>query len=198
MASFVDLLRSFSNELEKIARISPTDKAEAHHRQTKKDWRSFERNLKSKKFRKAITEHPTSDDKLRAYVKNYGDYLDSTDLVGIVDSRTSKKTYTIKRLPSGRMGCSCRDWQYRHSVSDTDCDHIVQLKKRRSKRKLSFVTGAANLFAQGAKSLVGETYDLYRTTEARRKARIAEENSKRLLRGEPLLHPKTPITGIPM
>lgn len=111
---------------------TPQMKAELHHGTAKKDWKALEKNLKGKRFQKALSEHPGTDAKLKAYVQNYGGYLSSKDVVGNVLSRTSPKAYVVKKLPSGRLACNCRDWQYVHSVKGTDCAHIKSLSKTKT------------------------------------------------------------------
>lgn len=105
-------------------KMTNADKAGAHHAADVKNWRLFENNLSNKGFQKAVIKHELSDDKLKSYVKNYGDYVTSRKTVGSVPSRTGTHNYEIRKLPSGRLGCGCKDWQYKHSWSGTDCDHI--------------------------------------------------------------------------
>jgi hypothetical protein len=127
------LLPSFSDELVKIARsmVDPREKADEHFEQQVKDWGAFEKNLKAKSFQKAILEHPEADTKLKRYVKNFGAYLNSKDVVGRMASHSKFRHYIVKRLPSGRLACNCKDWQFVRSVGQTDCKHIAELKANR-------------------------------------------------------------------
>ena len=108
-------------------------KVEAHHGSPSKDWKTFEKNLKKVPFQKAVVKHPDSDSKLKRYAKNYGGHLVSKEVVKEVPSRTTTKKHAIKKLPSGRLSCSCKDWQYVHSHKGTDCDHIKMLDKSKLK-----------------------------------------------------------------
>ena len=122
------LLPSFADELTKIAALSPAQAKElvgAHHEN--KDWNLFEKNLNNKAFRQAVVLHPESDAKLKRYTKTLGEFKTSK-VLGVVPSRTSNKLHKIKELPSGRLGCSCKDWQYEHSHRKTDCAHIQEFK----------------------------------------------------------------------
>lgn len=122
------LLPSFAHELLKMAAaLKPETKAEKHFE--KKDWDKFEKNLRSHMFQKAVAAHPEADSTLKRYIKNFGGYLNSKEVVGRVPSRSSGKLYTVKKLSIGRLGCNCRDWQYVHSVRKSDCDHIQELKQ---------------------------------------------------------------------
>jgi hypothetical protein len=124
------LFHSFADELVKLADVpaKQRNKAEEHFVQEVKNWGAFEKNLKTKGFQKAIIEHPEADEKLKKYVKNFGGYLNSKDVVGKVSSRTGFKSYAIKKLPSGRLACGCPDWQYVRSVRGGDCWHVLELK----------------------------------------------------------------------
>ena len=130
---FDSLLDSFADEFTKIANRAVMDalvKAHIFHDDSAKNWNGFERDLKSKNFQTAMLLHEKTkeDPKLKKYVKNFGGYLTSKDVVGKVPSRTKNKQYTIKRLPSGRLACGCKDWQYVHSHKGTNCDHIQLFK----------------------------------------------------------------------
>lgn len=158
---------------------SPKMKVELHHRSVDKDWPEFEKNLKSKKFQEAAKEHKLSDSKLRRYVENYGGYLASKDVIGVIPSRTSKRNYRVKRLKSGRLGCNCKDWQYYHSVRDSDCDHIDEIRqglKKESQNPFSMIArgvAASRMVNKAQKELVHGS--------------VAQENQRRLYAGQPLV-----------
>lgn len=105
---------SFSSELQKIS--------------ASMDWKSFERNLGKSEFQREIALG-SGDKKLKKYTKNVGAHRQSSEVVEKAPSRSSNTQYSIKRLPSGRLSCDCKDWQYKHSWKGTDCDHIRALKK---------------------------------------------------------------------
>lgn len=133
--------QSFADEFEKIA-ATAAQKADMHHGASVKDWKEFEKALGSQAFQKAILKHSDSDDKLKRYVKNVGGHKKSKDIVGVAPSRTSSNTYDVKQLPKGRWSCGCKDWQYVHSVKNTDCDHIKALKaiyQQQGKNKVSSI-----------------------------------------------------------
>lgn len=126
-----ELLPSFSQELVKLA-AKPGKfkaKAEAFHAAEVKDWPGFEKDLLSKPFQRAMMGHELTDPKLKKYVKNYGGQLTSKTIIAIAPSRTEQgKEYKVKVLPTGRLACECKDWQYHHSVRKTDCDHIKAVR----------------------------------------------------------------------
>ena len=132
------------SSIEKISKaLTNAEKAQMHHASPDKDWVGFEENLASKGFQKAISGHPVSDDKLKQYVKNYGGYLTSKKVVASVPSRTGDHSYEIRKLPGGRLGCGCKDWQYKHSWKGTDCDHIYGLNKDKTASRAIRAIGGA-------------------------------------------------------
>lgn len=114
----------------RAAKITPSMfKAEAFHQDESKDWARFEKDLKSKPFQKAMVGHELTDAKLKKYVKNFGGSLVSKSTIAVAPSRTTKgKEYKVKVLPTGRLTCGCKDWQYYHSVRNSDCDHIKAVR----------------------------------------------------------------------
>lgn len=132
---------AFIDEMEKLGAESHAKAVERHHRSDAKDWKAFEKGLQSIGFQRAVIAHPDSDSKLKKYVKNVGGYFKSKNVVATVPSRTSSKLYKIKELPSGRLACGCGNWQYVHSVRDSDCDHIVGLKTKSSSAAEAFLHG---------------------------------------------------------
>ncbi len=130
MSNFKTMLPSFADELVKLA-ATVDEKVQGHFQSP--DWQKFEKNLGNPTFRAAVLAAPEADKKLKKYVRAMGGYKEG-ELVGKVQSRTSDEVYDIRRLPSGRLACGCRDWQYKHSTRTTDCDHIKHLKAKRKWR----------------------------------------------------------------
>lgn len=118
------LLPSFYDELEKIAAEAPS-----FGLKDIRSWADFEDHLHRPEFRKEVFKN-TDDKKLKKYTKNVGGVRESKDLHAYVQSSSDKrKDYQIKKLPGGRLGCTCKDWQYIHSVKNTDCKHIKRYKQ---------------------------------------------------------------------
>lgn len=175
----LSVLRSFSEKVAFVA-STPKMKVELHHSDTHKNWKGFEKNLKAKGFQKETLKHPASDEKLKKYVENYGGYLSSKKVVGSVPSRSSGKMYKVKELPNGRMGCNCKDWQYKHSHKGTDCDHIEELKQGLEK-----ASGTSLL--EGAARGVAFSRTLDKMKDQAERGKLIHENVRRLGTGEPLI-----------
>ena len=103
-----------------------TTMAQEHFDSVDPNWKTFEKNLKLKSFQQVVAGHPQADEKLKKYVDNFGGYLLSKRVTAKVTG-DSGKTYTVKELPGGRLGCNCGNWQYRRSVDGGDCKHITSI-----------------------------------------------------------------------
>lgn len=132
-----------SQLLKTSARLTHKDRADDHFERAVPDWSGFEKNLQRPGFRKAVKTHPYADEKLQRYVDNFGGYVGSQKVIGKVSSRTEPdKSYEIRKLPGGRLGCGCKDWQFKHSHRGTDCDHIEMARKSPLNKTAGAVLGA--------------------------------------------------------
>jgi len=124
---------SFVSELRKLAAaFAPSTNdiryVEKHLLSDQKDWDAFNKSLRRKGTQRAVMDSPLADQKLKAYVTNYGQLVRSRNVVANVRSKSDPaEGYTIKKLPSGRLGCTCKDWQFKQSFSGGDCKHIKYL-----------------------------------------------------------------------
>lgn len=121
------LLPSLFDELVKLG-VSHAQKLDTHLNADIKDWNAFETNLKSPRFASEVRKSSDADQKLKDYVTANNQYLRSKKLVLQVPSRTEGRMYSIKEMPGGRLGCSCKDWQYKRSWKGTDCEHVKAAK----------------------------------------------------------------------
>lgn len=175
---------TFADEVIKLAfRQPPEERVDAHHKASKKDWNGFSKDIKSKKFRQAVQDHPSSDEKLKSYVKAVGEYKDSKDTVGYVLSRSGGRKHRVKKLSSGRLGCSCKSWTYDHSHKKTDCSHIKALKDSQMKKSAASWEDVKDKL----KNLRSEDLLTPAVGQEVRHGKIMQENIKRLHAGEPLL-----------
>lgn len=164
------LLPSFLDELEKIAGGSLAKKVRDHLAAPQKDWGQFEKNMKSPRFTAEVRHSPEADEKLKAYASTNNAYLRSKKTVLQIPSRTSGKMYSIRELPDGRLGCSCRDWQYKHSWKGSDCAHVKAAKA--GLEKSAFVS----TLARGA----GLAWRRNKAMETSKKGQLSSENVRRI------------------
>jgi hypothetical protein len=128
--TLADLLPAFDRECAMIAgamlktayaaapaKPSYAKKVDAHHSSERKDWDSFQKDMKSKKFRMAV--------------------------VGVVPSRSSSRLYKIKRIGADRLACGCKDWHYKKSHEGGDCEHIKELAQGLKEKTSSVIGGLA-------------------------------------------------------
>lgn len=109
-------------------------------------WTSLPRNASSAEFVKRVQASPEADDKLKMHVQSLHD-LSKGRTVTKVKSKTSPgKTYEVKKLPGGGMGCTCNDWRYKGSVNPGyECKHIRAAKSGLTKAA-AFSTQTAAFF----------------------------------------------------
>jgi hypothetical protein len=135
-----------------VKKPSPKKRADGFHTAEVKNWPGFEEDLKSLPFQRAMLKHEATDPKLAKYVKNFGGQLKSKSVIAFSPSRTDKdREYKIKVLPTGRLACECKDWQYHHSVRKSDCDHIKAVRAIYKAGLVKTGAPALKLFAQGMK-----------------------------------------------
>lgn len=161
-----------------MPKITATERVDAHHSSDVKDWREFEKNLRSRAFKKAIEIHPASDDKLKRYVAANYNYRASKKTVGEIPSSKPNTKYEIRVLPRGGLGCSCKDWQYKKSHGGKHCKHIaayIAANRQTPPIKVASIIAGVTLARQYSKA-----------EKALEKGKKMEDNVKRLHRGEPL------------
>jgi hypothetical protein len=168
-----NFLVSVLYHLSAMSKISLQAKVDAHFSSEKPDWQSFEKNLRSGAFREAVLRAEQSDPKLKKYVKTFGAYQGSKDVVAELKSQDSGTTYKVKDLHNGRLGCNCRDWQYIHSIKGGDCKHIKSLKKS-GMLKTSMVRAAIRAAGQ-----------VMRLDSKTKKLKAKGEEAKAILRARP-------------
>jgi len=145
MSSFLTQIEACFDELTKLAFVAKTPqmkakvKAEEHFEAGTKDWKTFEKNLKGKNFQNVVVKDARADDKLKRYTQAMGDYLTSKKVFAKVPSQATGKQYTVKEMSNGRLGCNCKDWQFKHSHAGGDCKHIDEVA---ALRKTSGAIGA--------------------------------------------------------
>jgi hypothetical protein len=148
----------------------PETKAEIHFMSEKPDWKAFEKNLRNGKFREAVLKAEQSDPVLKRYVKNFGGYKASKDEVARITSKDSGKTYVVKDLHTGRLGCNCGDWQYKHSAHGGDCKHIKSVKQS----KMVKLGGAVPLSVLGTGMSIAHRTETNRVKGVRAKQALKE------------------------
>lgn len=137
------LLAAFEDEMTKIAgfreflrRIADTFRPQNERVQRRVDyffspkvgpekWDYMPRYARDQKFVDAIASSPLADDRLRMHVQSMHDLSHGKTVGKIGSSEEPGKTYEIRQMPDGSLGCLCGDWRYRGSVTPGyECKHI--------------------------------------------------------------------------
>lgn len=88
-------------------------------------WNKFTRNVRSPDFLTRLEQHPEADPKLIQHARSMN-ALSHGRTMGVINSaRLPGRTYEVKKLGNGSMGCTCNDWRFKGSVSPGyQCKHI--------------------------------------------------------------------------
>jgi hypothetical protein len=115
--------------------IRAKKRSQAHFEQEVPDWNRFVQHTKRKSFVREIQGDDRADPKLRLHADRMGRLQRGKVLATVPGS--AGRSYEIRRLPGGGLGCTCADWRYRKSVrpdSPGECKHIRSfMEKSRSK-----------------------------------------------------------------
>ena len=96
-------------------------------------WNKFVRNTSDKEFVNQVKKHPLSDEKLNLHAASMHDLTKGRVVAKIRSSRVPGKSYEVKKLPGGRLGCTCNDWRFKGSVNPLhDCKHIKAFRAGKS------------------------------------------------------------------
>lgn len=88
-------------------------------------WDRMPGYAREQKFVDAISASPLADDKLKAHVQAMHDLSHAKPVGRISSSRVPGKTYEVRKLADGSLGCLCGDWRYKGSVTPGyECKHI--------------------------------------------------------------------------
>jgi hypothetical protein len=118
------LIRAFRDEMEKISAKTSEQVGKHFSDQDKKKWDSFYENTSSKRFVKVLSKHKDSDEKLIQHATSLYN-LHKGKTLGKVPSFVGKGEYEIRKLPAGKLGCTCKDWRFKGSVNpEYKCKHI--------------------------------------------------------------------------
>jgi hypothetical protein len=104
--------------------------AEKHFRAKAPDWNKFEQGLGSSKFRKAITQDPRADTKLKKFVTIQGRLLNHDGpAMQVMSTRGTGDSYEVQyHKDLGRYMCTCPDFKYSKGLAKRDCKHIKAVK----------------------------------------------------------------------
>jgi len=116
---FLDIFRSDDDKIKRRVDYHFSPKASSDK------WRKLISNSRDQKFVNALATHPGSDEKLVMHAQSMGELSRGKPVGKIKSSTLPGRTYEIRDLGGGRLGCQCGDWRYRGSVNfGYECKHI--------------------------------------------------------------------------
>lgn len=136
--NFRPLDKSQKNEAKRFVASEDRDK-----------WSKFYDLIKNPEFVKQLGR-AGGDEKLVQHAKAMHS-LQGAKVVANIEG-SSGKSYDVKKLPNGKFGCTCRDWQFRGSTNPGyECKHIQAHKAGMTKVAMSFGDLTASFFDELAK-----------------------------------------------
>lgn len=97
-------------------------------------WRRLPQYARSQSFVDAVNNSPQADDKLKMHVQSLHDLSRGSPVAKITSSAGSGKTYEIRKMDGGALGCQCGDWRYKGSVTPGyECKHIKAYRDGKSR-----------------------------------------------------------------
>jgi len=107
---------------------SPQEKFLEEHfkKPNQASWDKFQQVVQDPKFSREVKLHPASDEKLQRFIGSMNQ-MHNGNVVATVQG-DSGKSYELKRMRGGRLGCTCNDWRFKRSHQnqrkEQDCKHI--------------------------------------------------------------------------
>jgi hypothetical protein len=116
---FLDIFRSGDSKARRRSDYHFSDQAGSDK------WNKFTQNVGDKKFVDYVKAHPDSDPTLALHAQSMHD-LSKGEVQGkIMSSRLPGRSYEIRTLPGGSLGCTCADWRFKGSVNPGyECKHV--------------------------------------------------------------------------
>jgi len=91
-------------------------------------WDKFLKRVGSQTFVDVLAKHPETDKKLKTHAQSLHDLSRGSVIGKIRSERLPGKSYEVRELPSGELGCTCNDWRFRGTIEPGYiCKHIRAL-----------------------------------------------------------------------
>jgi len=91
-------------------------------------WDKLLKNVRSQDFVDMLASHPDADKRLKAHAQSLHD-LSRGPVIGKIRSEVLPgRSYEVRELPNGELGCTCNDWRFRGTLEPGYiCKHIKAL-----------------------------------------------------------------------
>jgi hypothetical protein len=97
-------------------------------------WNRLPNQTRSQKFVDALGRNPLADDTLKVHVQSLHDLSHGRPVAKIRSTSEMGKTYEVRKMADGSLGCQCGDWRYKGSVTPGyECKHISAYRSGKSR-----------------------------------------------------------------
>ena len=124
-------LPAFLDEITKIAVVSQQRKVDRKveylfsPKAGSDKWDKFVKHVRSPVYAEKVVSRASDDPKLVRHVQSMHGLSRGKTLGKIRSSRLPGRSYEVKKMKDGRIGCTCPDWRFKGSVDPGhDCKHI--------------------------------------------------------------------------
>jgi hypothetical protein len=95
----------------------------------KDKWTKLVTQAHDSKFVEALVKNPMADEKLKLHVQSLHGLSRGKPVAKIRSATSPGKTYEIRQMPNGSLGCQCGDWKFKGSINPGyECRHIREYK----------------------------------------------------------------------
>jgi hypothetical protein len=110
-------------------------------------WDKLVRESKNQKFVDILSKSPLADDRLKQHTQSMHDLANGAPVGRVRSDTLPGKSYEIRKMTDGTLGCQCGDWRYKGSVTPGyECKHVKAHLAGMSKVALSFSDLTAAFF----------------------------------------------------
>ena len=126
--NFLDIFRTKDEKVQRKVNYQFSPKAGPDK------WDKLVHNVRDQKFVDALAEHPDADETLVQHAQGMHDLSRGKPVGKILSSRLPGRSYEIKKMGNGRLGCTCPDWRFKGSINPGyECKHIQAYKQGKVK-----------------------------------------------------------------
>ena len=130
-------LKAFGDELSKIAGLSSWVSNEGRKAVLRLDyhfspkagpdrWVKFLKNVADPTYLQTLVDHPLADNALIQHATSLHDLSKGQTVGKVYSAQLPGRSYEIKKLSDGSLGCTCPDWRYVGTMKPKyKCKHIL-------------------------------------------------------------------------
>ena len=131
---------AFADELIKIAVVPSGKKVERRvdylfsAKAGPDKWDKFLKHIRSPDYAEVVVDRAAEDPKLVRHAQSMHGLARGRALGKVRSARLPGRSYEIRKMKDGRLGCTCPDWRFVGSVEPGhDCKHIKAFRAGKSK-----------------------------------------------------------------